>query len=597
MEKNSRISANLAIIGIYNLLFFFFLCIALYFGQEILVPVVTAALLTVVFAPLVSYLESFFGRVISITIIVTLLFISAGIIGYTLSQQVISFSNEIPHYKENIRYKFESIQKSADNIFHRFTTTIEDVTKNSAPLTVKKTELQTNLTDKTKPIPVKVINNEFPSTSFYTLIFGSIFNFLAYTVLIMILLFFMLYYREDLNRRILYVLGKGQLSATNQAIEDAGDRVSRYLMALFIVNVFYGLSVTIALSIIGIPNAALWGIMGGILRFIPYIGFIISSIFPILLSLVISTGYLILFETIGFFLFIELIVSYFIEPIFYGHRTGVSPLALIIAAIFWTWLWGPMGLILAVPLTVCMVVIGTYIPKFKSLNILFGDRKALELHVELYYRIIGGDIDDAISFVDDYLKKHSLIELYDNIIIPMIIEVEKDYRDASLFYEKKEWVFQTIIDIINDLYLSPNENVGIKPTHTDHKVICIGARAERDHIASQIIAQLLTKLNINTTYISYSEKEFNEILKDTPDIICISIVHPTSIIHAKYICSKIQKSKQSSFILVGLWNQKNIGTNEIDKLKASGVNEVVTSMNEAITKIIEIGKSMHKKHH
>lgn len=599
MEKNRTISANSAIIGTYNLLLIIFLCSVFYFAQEIIIPIVTAALLTFVFSPLVNYLESYLGRFIPIVIVVILLFISAGMIGYTLYQQVISFSNQLPSYNENIHNKFESIKQSSANIFGSLTTTIEGITKtNESSLIKNKSEMNSNILSGKKPIPVEVINNQFQFTGYYTLIFGSIFNFLAYTFLIMILLFFMLYYREDLNRRFLYVLGKGQLSATTQAIEDAGNRVSKYLMALLIVNIFYGVCVTIALSIIGIPNAALWGIIGGVLRFIPYFGFIISALFPIFLSFIISNEYLIVFETIGFYLVIELLVSYLIEPILYGQRTGVSPLALIIAAIFWTWIWGPMGLVLAVPLTVCLVVIGTYLPRFESISVLFGDKKTLGLHVDLYYRILAEDINEVINFIDSYLKDHTLIDLYDNIIIPMIIEVEKDYRGLSLVSEQKEYVFQTIADIINDLYSRPDKLLGIEPLKTQCKIFCIGARSERDDLASQILTQILMKLKITTTYISNQESLANlkdVIINNKTDIVCISAVLPTSIINAKYMANKLQQSGISSAMIVVLWNHQTIPSNEAENLKNLGITHFVSSMEEAVRTIVQICKTNGSK--
>jgi hypothetical protein len=368
--------------------------------------------------------------------------------------------------------------------------------------------------------------------------------------------------------------------------------VTKYLLALFIVNIFYGLSVTLALFIIGIPNAALWGIMGGVLRFIPYVGFVFSAFIPIILSLIISTDFIPLLETIGFFAVIELIISYLIEPLFYGNRTGTSPLALIIAAIFWTWLWGMMGLVLAVPLTVCLVVIGRHVPRFESFSDLLGDEIPLQLHENLYYRILGGDLNYAFAFIENYLKDHTLVELYDNILIPMIVAAEKDYLNESLTYEQKEWVFQTINDIINEMYARADDFIDkLSVDNSSCKIICFGARAERDDISSQILAQLLTKLNLVVTYIPAKDITANlkDIVdQDLPNLICISVVSPTSIMHAKYICSKLRKNYSNIKIIVGLWNHGMPTQDEIESLKASGANEVITTMEQAIKEVAAI---------
>jgi hypothetical protein len=263
-------------------------------------------------------------------------------------------------------------------------------------------------------------------------------------------------------------------------------------------------------------------------------------------------------------------------------------------------MWGAMGLVLAVPLTVCLVVIGTYIPRFESLSVLFGDKKALELHVDLYYRILAEDINEVMDFIDNYLKDHTLIELYDKIIIPMIIEVEKDYRSFSLVYEQKEWVFQTIVDIINDLYSRPDNSVGIEPfpTESECKIFCIGSRSEKDDLACQILTQILMKLKITTSFISNQESLANLkniIIENQTDIVCISSVPPTSIIHAKYMANKLQQGGISATLIVGLWNHQVIPTKETENLKALGISYVVTSMHEAVSTIIEICKSSESK--
>lgn len=592
MERNRINAANSAIIGIYNLLLLVTFICAFHIFQSILVPLATAAILTFLFSPLISYLELLLGRIISISIIVCLLFISAGLIGYTLSKQVINFSDDLPKYSENIRNKL--YQLDSLSIFGSLSNTIEDLSinnhedlntsKNNTSLDNNKKINNTN----SEPVSVKIIN-DIPSTTFYTLIFGSIFTFLAYTLLVMILVFFMLYYREDLRGRILRVIGIRQISTATEAIEDVGDRVSKYLLSLFIVNAFYGLFVMLALSIIGIPNAPLWGIMGAILRFVPYIGFAFSAFFPIILSLIISTDFLIFLETILFYLVIELIINYLVEPIFYGNRTGISPLALIIAAIFWTWLWGFMGLVLAVPLTVCLVVIGKHIPKLKLLSVIFEDTvSSSQIYEDLYYRIITGEFNDVIIFINHYIKDHSIIELYDNIIIPIIVNAEKDYHKEILTAEQREWLYQTINDI-NELYITKNNfTEKYDSSHNKCKLICLGARTESDQLTNLILTQILTHLAFNVSQITSREEIANLstiLQQESPRLVCISALSLRSIIHAKYLCNTIKTTFNKTQIIVCLWDKTILKEDEIANLKSIGEIEVVTSIDEAIHRI------------
>ena len=261
----------------------------------------------------------------------------------------------------------------------------------------------------------------------------------------------MLLRREDLRRRLIRLIGKGRISAATHAMDDAGARVFRYLLMQLVVNVSYGIPVAIGLYFIGVPNAVLWGACATVLRFIPYIGPWIAAAIPVALSLAVSPSWTMPLLTIGLFVVLELLSNNVMEPWLYGSSTGVTPIALIVAAVFWTWLWGPVGLILSTPLTVCLVVMGRHVPRLSFLSVLLSDEEALTPAEDCYHRLLTVGEQDELEFVEAYLKANSLTALYDSVFIPVIIATETDHRLELLDDEQRLLIEQSLRDIIEDL--------------------------------------------------------------------------------------------------------------------------------------------------
>ena len=274
---------------------------------------------------------------------------------------------------------------------------------------------------------------------------------LGKAALVVLLVIFMLLRREDLRRRLIRLIGKGRISATTHAMDDAGARVFRYLLMQLVVNVSYGIPVAIGLYFIGVPNAVLWGAFATVLRFIPYIGPWIAAAIPVALSLAVSPSWTMPLLTIGLFVVLELLSNNVMEPWLYGSSTGVTPIALIVAAVFWTWLWGPVGLILSTPLTVCLVVMGRHVPRLSFLSVLLSDEEALTPAEDCYHRLLTVGEQDELEFVEAYLKANSLTALYDSVFIPVIIATETDHRLELLDDEQRLLIEQSLRDIIEDL--------------------------------------------------------------------------------------------------------------------------------------------------
>ena len=293
--------------------------------------------------------------------------------------------------------------------------------------------------------------------------------------------FIMLLQREDLRDRMIRLVGHGQLNVTTQVFEEAANRVSRYLRVQLIVNVSYGLPVGIALYLIGIPNAALWGVLATALRFIPYLGAWIAAALPIALAFAISDDWSLVVWTVAVFVVLELISNNVIEPWAYGASTGMSALAVIVAAIFWTWLWGAVGLLLAVPLTVCLVVVGRYIPQFSFLSIMLGDQPVLSLQDRIYQRLLARDQEEAAELAEEYVGEKGLEALYEDVLIPVLDLAERDRHSDALSEERTRFVFDSTRTLAEDLYEHPDEEKEPTESAEAKERTAAGGAARADH--------------------------------------------------------------------------------------------------------------------
>ena len=419
----------------------------------------------------------------------------------------------------------------------------------------------------------------------------------------LLLVIFMLLRREDLRSRLIGLVGKGHISTTTRAMEDAGARVFRYLLMQLVVNVSYGIPVAIGLYFIGVPNAVLWGAFATVLRFIPYIGPWIGAAMPVALSLAVSPSWTMPLLTIGLFVVLELLSNNVMEPWLYGSSTGVTPIALIVAAVFWTWLWGPVGLILSTPLTVCLVVMGRHVPRLSFLSVLLSDEEALTPAEDCYHRLLTVGEQDELEFVEAYLKANSLMALYDSVFIPVIIATETDHRLELLDDEQRLLVEQSLRDIIEDLGALPQVESKIdvlKAAAVDaqqsigparpFQVYCLPARADRDELAGAMLVQLLQEqgLAAQSAPGKLAVSELVDLVEKVgPDAACISVVSPSTVIQARHLCVKLKARFPQLKIVVGLWGTTQGVTDATKRLRNSGANEVVTTLNDAVIQLAQ----------
>ena len=365
----------------------------LYIARAVLVPLALAILFTFLFAPVVTCLERIrLGRVPSAAFVLVAAISVLGAFGWTVTRQVIDVTNQLPNYRTNIRAKIASIHSSRSENLRKASDAVKQLEKDITddPAAAKGTRAKTPPSTTQKPIPVQVVDNTSRLPPLPQLLGG----FLR-AGLVIVFTFFMLVQREDLRNRFIRLAGADRLTRMTQALDEAGRRVSHYLLLQLMVNITYGSIIGVVLYFIGIPNALLWGAIAVFSRFLPYVGPPLGALCPTVLAFIIFDEWTRPLITIGLFIILEVIVAYFAEPTLYGAHTGVTPIAILVAAVFWSMLWGPIGLLLSTPLTVCLVVIGRHMPHLKFLQILLGDAPALPPEARFYQRLLATDEDEA----------------------------------------------------------------------------------------------------------------------------------------------------------------------------------------------------------
>ncbi len=570
---------------ISNVLLGAFIILSLYFARELLVPLALSALLTFMLAPVVTRLQRWLGRIGAVLLVVAMMFAVTGGVGWVLTRQAIDLANQLPGYKENIQLKLRAIQVPSQGPFSKLSSTLEELKKDlpgseAAGLPLGNASISGGGNQVTR---VAVVNGKDQRLEFMQGILAPVLGPLGSAALVVLLLVFMLLQREDLRNRMIRLIGQGRMTATARAMDDAGARVSKYLLMQIVVNVTYGIPVAVGLYFIGVPNAILWGALATVLRFIPYIGPWIAAAFPILLSLASSPGWMAPLLTIGLFVALELISNNVMEPWLYGSSTGVTPFALIVAAFVWTWLWGPVGLVLATPLTVCLVVMGRHIPKLAFLSIVLSDDDALTPAEDCYQRLLRVGEQDEMELVDQYLKTKPLVELFDNVLIPVVTAAGTDHRLGFLETGQLEFVEQGLSDMIDAV----SQDVPA-PDEMKLRVCCVPARARRDQLAGEMLAQLLQQNGhpARSATARMSLRELDTWVREAgADVVCISVVAPTALIHARYLCSKLRANFPELKIMVGLWGRPELTAEVVGPLEDSGADEVVTLLAEAMNRV------------
>jgi predicted PurR-regulated permease PerM/methanogenic corrinoid protein MtbC1 len=577
----------------------------LYFARDVLIPIALAIMLSFLLTPLMLRLQRWgLPRIPALVLVITLLIGAIGGFGFGVYVQVSDLAGKLDQYKQNIQEKV---------------TWVRGMTNNAALDKAMKVIKETTATQPVNPIPV-VLTSERPGESAAGNAFKNLYasispllDPLATAGIVLIFVVFMLIAREDLRDRVIRLIGQGRINLTTQAMDEAAQRVSRYLIAQCIVNGTYGLAIAFGLWIIGasvghsdpsFPNWFLWGLLTGLLRFIPYIGPWIGAAFPVAIALAVYHGMAVPLAVIGMFLLIELLSNYLMEPWLYGASTGVSTVAILVAAVFWTWLWGAPGLLLSTPLTVLIAVAGKYVPQLEFLNILLGDEPALAPKYRFYQRLLAEDVEEADDLLAEYLEKKSVVQVYDEVVLPALSLAEHDWHHDRLDQRKQAIMRQSVRDLVEEIGEKPRKiyDVQAKIQETDEErstaaeetnryekcVICLAARDPADEIGAMMLAQLLEQEGYCAEYVSVEKlaSEYVELVeKKGVQVVMISALPPAAVTHARYLVKRLRGRFPDLKIIVGLWTTNGNLQRAKLRLESAGTDLVVNSLQKAIEQL------------
>lgn len=407
---------------------------ALQLGRDVFLPLAIAMLITFALSPLVTRLRNIgLPMIASVLAAVTLAFAVIGMFGLVVAGQVGELAQQLPTFQGNIVEKLETLQDtgSENGLVARLSRMVAEI---NAQITSAVPAVDAD-SAKSGPLAVEVVENQGPFETLRDIVLPLI-KPVATAGLVIVVVVFMLLERDELRDRFIRLVGANDINRSTQVIEDAGNRVGTYLLIQLLVNIIYAVPIGVGLMLIGVPNAVLWGLLTLVLRFVPYIGPILAAIFPLFLAFAVSPDWSMVLWTGALFLTVEMVSSNVIEPWLYGSRTGVSPLAVIISAIFWTWVWGPLGLVLSTPLTVCLVVVGRYIPQFEVFAVLFGDRPVLAAHSRLYQRLLVGDTAESKLRAEEMLEEDFIADYHRDVGIPALLLAQGDYERGVLSQEQ-----------------------------------------------------------------------------------------------------------------------------------------------------------------
>ncbi|MDR6631574.1 putative PurR-regulated permease PerM [Phyllobacterium sp. 1468] len=611
---------------------------ALYFAREIFVPLALALLLTFALSPLVTRLHrSGIPKGVAVLGVVTTTFLVIFIFVSIVASQLTVLAQNLPSYQYNIETKIRAIKdaQSGNSIFDRgarmFKRFSEEIGRSDE---VERFESENRAatkpdparqppqnvappaplpplhgTDPNKPIPVEIRNPPLDPLSLLQTFAGPLIQPLATIGIVIVVVIFMLMRREDLRDRFIKLVGASDIHRTTTALHDAGKRVGEYLLMQLIINISFGVPIGIGLWFIGIPNPMLWGMMAIVLRFVPYIGPIIAAAFPLILSLAVDPGWMVLVWTAALFIVLELVSSNIMEPLLYGSKTGLSPVAILMAAIVWTWIWGPIGLILSTPLTVCLVVLGRHVPKFEFLDVLLGNEPVLLPPQQLYQRLLSGDPDEATEKAEEYLQSATIMDYYASVAIPALLLAEHDRGRGVLDEPRRNRVAQSMILLVENLSeyrdVEDVEEEGAEPEGGSKKavadkekakpeksktIVSAGGRGDLDDAAAVVLGDILERKDFDVRDISHEELEAINIGKldlTSVNTIYVSYLNTSSVAHARYLVRRIRRRNSRVKIVIGFFAED---ASEVDgeKIVGSTRNCFFVSSLEAVVK--EIGE-------
>ncbi len=573
----------------------------LYFARDVFIPLALALLFAFLLAPLVMRLRRWgLWRMPAVLIVVTAAFLAMAGVADLMVVQLTELGRKMPEYEQNLHKKAQSIRDSSSGFVGHFSRVMRDFDKELNPSPSSSSTNQP-IAEGQKPVPVEIQHGPTSPLQFVPQVLGSVVGLLLTVVIVTVFVIFMLLQQEDLRDRVIRLVGARQLNATTKALDEAGERVSSYLVAQLLVNVAFGIPAGIALYFLGVPNPILWGMLAALFRYVPYLGIWIAAFMPAAVLFAVDPGWIKPFSVFGIYFGIDIIMYNLVEPLVYRNSTGMTPLAILVAAVFWTWLWGPVGLLLATPLTVCIAVLGRYVPSLRFLGVMLSDEPVLTPDKRFYQRLLAMDLEEAAQVAEDFLKDKPLVELYDTVIIPALSLAEADRRAGKLDDEQEQFIYHNARMLVEDFAPRARESAvegdgephrkedesQEHPAEPEMRVLSLPSRTEADEIAALMLAQLLNARGIGTKPMAasaFASERLEEIGREKIQLACVSSVPPDGHLHTRYFCKRLRAQFPEMKIVVAIL----VGGNDPEaRQKETSVpaDEMARSLAEAVAEI------------
>ena len=597
---------------------------ALYLGREVFIPLVLAVLLSFVLAPVVNLLRRLhFGRVPSVIVAVLLALGVIGGIGTVIGTQVAGLAGNLPQYQTTVQRKVAGLQQGwlgeANRLLQKFNHQVHDATQkaDAAGTTAEPGPAG----DTPKAQLVRVEQPEPSPLALAQKVLGPIVSPLTDVGIVLVVVVFLLMQREDLRNRMIRLFGSSDLHRTTVAMDDAAGRLGTYFLAQLGMNAAFGVLIGISLWFIGVPNPILWGVFSAIMRFVPYIGAFASGLLPVALAAAVDPGWSMVIATAALFLIAEPIFGQVIEPLLYGHSTGLSPFAVIVSTLFWGFLWGPIGLILATPFTVCLVVLGRHVDSLEFLDVLLGDRPPLTPVENFYQRMLASDPDEARDLGEAMLKERSLSSYYDEVALKGLQLAANDFARGVVTPAQLENIRNSARALVEDFEDHPDaepagDDATVNPsatptlaerTHTrteavpgqapprealpeawrgEAPVLCVAGRGPLDEASSAMLAQLLRKHGLGARVIGYeavSRDRIRDLDLAGVAMVCISYLDISgSPAHLRYLLERLKRRAPQLPVLVGLWPVGEKVLTDAALGRAIGADVYVSSLRDGV---------------
>ncbi|MBS0582190.1 MAG: AI-2E family transporter [Proteobacteria bacterium] len=570
LAERERTTAE-ALRGLHALALTVSILAMLYFGRDVFVPLALSALFAFMLEPLVNWLARGIGRTASAVLVLVGVLAALVALGFVLSRQLHDLAEQLPAYRGNLATKIRDVVPAGNRVVAGLTHLSQDLQKTAeqavpdkgAASVADKAPLDVRVVQTGRNTPIEVLQ------SYAEPLMGP----LGTAFLVILLVVFMAIKADDLQERFIRLVGNGNIGATARAIDDAASRIRRYLGMQLLTNLIYGAALAAGLHFIGVPNALLWGGLAAMLRFVPYVGPWIAVIPPLLLSLAASPSWMGPLTTLALFLTLELVTGNVLEPWLYGASTGVSSFALVVAAVFWATIWGPIGLLLSTPLTVCLVVLGRHVPSLSFLNVMLGEEEALSPSGQMYRRLLRPrSFASAREMAENFVAAHSLAEFYDGMLLPALRDSERDHAEQRLNAEQRDAVVQSLRELVDEIDADEDFDTADAPPSRAGRVLVLPARAGRDAIAGLMLARAL-RLERFEVRVATNRRETHGLLARLPeevvDFVVVSATPPTALADADLICRRIKSIAPEQKLVVGFWQ----GTDE-DAEQAAGNGKI-----------------------